>query len=196
MRLQSFPSQDCPAQTANDDASVIYLTLSTDGQIDQDRRTAIDRLVREQRGSSVWRSSERIGRSYALVELPDESGAPRIRAAWGAVVHDHPIIALALFPTVPEALPHLLEALGGSGRPAGIFACSSISGGLVVEWDPAVTRADVVLAVADVELRRFAGGRTAELLSPLPPSLVASIAAEGLQAPQVAPERILEMRIE
>jgi len=172
-----------------------YLTLSIDGPIDEERRTAIDRLVRHEGGSSVWRESERIGRSYALVELPDESGAERIRTGSGAIVHDRAIVALALFPTVPEALPHLLEALGGVGRPAGILACSSLAGGLVLEWDPATTRAGVVLAVADVELERFASGRTAELLSPLPPSLVASIAAEGLQAPQITAERILEMRL-
>jgi hypothetical protein len=34
------------------------------------------------------------------------------------------------------------------------------------------------------------------VLSPLPPALVARLAAEGLEAPQIEPTRILELRID
>ena len=56
--------------------------------------------------------------------------------------------------------------------------------------------AAVVLGVVDVELRRFHSGRTAELLTPLPAEWTAKIAAEGLQAPEIARDRVLEDLIE
>jgi hypothetical protein len=130
------------------------------------------------------------------LELPDAYDAGAISFAAGDIAYDRPIIALAVFPAVPEALPRIHDAFAGAGRPAGILACHRCPGGVIVEWDPRVTRADVVLGLVDVELRRFASGRTAELLSPLPDSLVAQVAAEGLDAPQIEPNRILELGIE
>jgi hypothetical protein len=183
-------------ETPNDEAGVVYLTLSMDGELDGGRRAAIDNLVRSERGCALWRASASAGRSYALLELPDTADRTAIRAAFGATVYDRPVIALAVFPTVPEALLPLREALGAAGRPAGVLACRDAPGGVVVEWDPGVTGVDVVMALVDVELARFHSGRAAELLSPLPPALVAEIAAKALEAPQVEPRRILEMRIE
>jgi hypothetical protein len=174
---------------------VSYLTLSIDGLLDQERRAVIDDVVRRQGGTTVWRSSERAGRTYALLELPEEFDGSEIRAACGETVYEEPLIALALFPALAEALPALLEALGGRGRPTGILACRPCRGGVILEWDPTVSSVELVIGVVDVELRRFASGRTADLLSPLPPALVAGIAADGLQAPQITPERILELRI-
>ena len=50
-----------------------------------------------------------------------------------------------------------------------------------------------VVGTIDVELRRFSSGRTAELLSPLPPDVVAAVASRGLQTPQITRRRILEL---
>lgn len=140
----------------------------------------------------LWRTSAAARRSYALLAMPDRYDAAAIRAIAAGTLYDKPIIALAVFPALTEALPSLCETLGGAGRPAGVFACVPVPGGVVVEWDPDVTDAAVVLALVDVELLRWQSGRTAELLSPLPRSLVAKVAASGLRAPQIVPERVLE----
>jgi hypothetical protein len=63
---------------------------------------------------------------------------------------------------------------------------------IVVEFRPSVTQAALVLRIVDVELERFRGYRITRLLTPLPADVVALIAAQGLQAPQIAPDRILE----
>ncbi len=175
---------------------MVYSTLSIDGMLDSKQRAEIDDAVRRAGGTAVWRSSERASRTYALLELPDGYDHAALRAACTGVVYDKAVIALALFPAVSEALPPMLEALGGAGRPAGILACRPCAGGAVVEWDPDITRAAVVLGTADVELRRFASARVAELLSPLPAAVVAKLAAIGLQAPEIEPQRILELRID
>jgi hypothetical protein len=172
------------------------MTISVEGKISDAQRAAVDGEVRSQRGTSVWRADAASGRSYALLELPEPGDAAAIAAASGGTVYERPIIALALFPAVSEALSSLFEALGGTGRPAGILACRRSGRGIIVEWDPSITEPSVVIALVDVELRRFGGGHVAQVLSPLPPSMVASIAADGLRAPQISPQRILELRID
>lgn len=189
-------TQDCTVVTANEDENVAYVTLSIDGELDDARRAAVDEVVRRNGGSSAWRIREGARRSYALLELPDEYDAAAIRAASGGSVSERPVIALALSPAVAEALPHLVEALEGPGRPAGILACVPCGASIILEWDPSVTAVEVVMGIVDLELARFASGRVTELLSPLPPSLVAQIAARGLDAPQIVPQRILELRID
>jgi hypothetical protein len=189
-------TQDCTAQTANVEASVIYRTLSFEGNVADAQRAAIGDAVRREGGAVVWRASEPAGRSYALLELPDGRETDAIRAASGATAYDRAVIALAVFPAMAQALPPLREALGGHGRPQGVLACRPCSGGIVVEWDPERTRASVILGLIDVELRRFGSGRVAEVLSPLPAPLVAKVAAEGLEAPEIEPRRILELRID
>ncbi len=183
-------------KTANDKANVAYLTLSIDGDIDDARRAAIDDAVHQQGGKAVWRKSEAAACSYALLELPDPCDGAAIIGASGATAYDRPIIALAVFPTVAQAIPALLDALGGRGRAAGILRCRACDGGAVVEWDPEVTDARVVIGLVDLELERFASGRITELLSPLPPLVVARIASSGLEAPQITPQRILQLRVD
>jgi hypothetical protein len=173
---------------------VAYLTLSADEALDGAQRAAIDAVIARSGGTSSWRMAA--GRSYALLDVPDAYDAGDLRALFRGTVYDRPVIALALFPAVEEALPMLREALMGAGRPAGILASYACDRGVVVEWDPAITEARLVLALADVELQRFGSGRVAELLSPLPPATAAAIAASGLQAPQVEPHHILELGIE
>jgi hypothetical protein len=171
---------------------VAYLTLSIEGDLDDARRAAIEDTVRRQGGSVLWRTSAAAGRSYALLAMPDRYDAAAVRAIAGGTLYDRPIIALAVFPALAEALPLLCESLAGAGRPAGVVACVPVPRGVVIEWDPSLTDAAVVLALVDVELRRWQSARTAELLSPLPRPVAAKLAATGLRAPQIGPERVLE----
>jgi hypothetical protein len=175
---------------------VFYLTLGFDKDVDGEQRAAVEAAVLALGGSAIWRTRQSAGRSYALLELPERNSAGAIRALPGATVYDGSIIAMAVFPVVTEALPKLLEALGGPGRPDGILASRPCPAGVVVEWDPARTRASVVLALVDVELQRFGSGRVSEVLSPISPEVAAKLAAEGLAAPQIDPKRILELRID
>jgi hypothetical protein len=106
------------------------------------------------------------------------------------------IIALAIEPEPSDALPALLRALHGPGSPTGIAACENTGTQLIVEIEPSLTQPALVLRIVDVELRRLNGYRRIALLSPLPVELVARIAAAGLQAPEIAPDRILESLLE
>ncbi len=68
-----------------------------------------------------------------------------------------------------------------------------VSGGaLILEFRPEVTPPNLILRIIDVELRRFGGARRTRLLSPLPMATAAAIASAGLQAPEIAPDRVLE----
>ncbi len=174
----------------NDTAVVTYYTVSIDGTAIDAQRDAADAIVRREGGRAQWRSSGTTGRSYALLELPGKAQLDALRG--GAVVYDTAIIALAVFPAVPEALPLLTEALSGPGRPVGVLACRRCDGGVIVEWDPQLSSAAVVIGVIDVELARYRSGRTAELLSPLPEAYVSAIAAEGLATPEIAADRVIE----
>ncbi|HEY6449509.1 MAG TPA: hypothetical protein VIX60_02385 [Candidatus Cybelea sp.] len=183
-------------ETANDEANVAYLTLSIEDDLDGARRAAIDDAVLREGGKAVWRTSEAAACSYALVELPDGYDSAALRALSGATAYDTVVIALAVFPAVAQAIPALLDALGGRGRAAGVLRCRACTGGVLVEWDPDVTDARVIIGLIDLELERFGSGRVAELLSPLPDALIAKVAASGLEAPQITQERILELRID
>jgi hypothetical protein len=171
---------------------VVYRTLRIDGIVGDATRERVDAQLAVQGGSAIWRTSAATGRSYALLELPGRPDIAGIAGAAGAKIYETPIIALAVFPGVREALPPLLGALGGPGRPAAILSCDPCEGGVILEWDPQRASAGPILGLVDVELRRFNSGRTAELLAPLPSVWIARIAADGLQAPQVTPERVLE----
>ena len=172
------------------------MTLRADGPLDGARRAAVDAAVRSAGGRSRWRTSARVPRTYALLELPDATALPAVTVASDAVVYDSPVIALAVFPAVAEALPSLLAALGGAGRPTGVRSCEPCDGGVVLEWDLEETSAAVMFAAVDTELRRFNSGRTAEVLAPLPQAWIARIASIGLQASEITPDRVLETLIE
>lgn len=175
------------------DVAVDYLTISVDGALDPARKAEIDDAAARHGAKIIWRTNVAANRSYASIGAPSGIAVADIPTAPGDTIYDGPIIALALFPTVPEALPVLLEALAGPGRPEGVLACHAMAGGMIVEWDPQRSAADVMLGTIDVELRRFSSGRTAELLSPLPPEVLAAVAARGLQTPQITTRRILEL---
>ncbi len=175
---------------------MVYLTLSIDGTPDARARAAIDDAAGRQGGAATWRVHPAIGRSYALLEMPDAYDRAALGAVADGVLYETAVIALAVSPTVPQALPAVTDALAGAGRPAGMRACRPWEGGVILEWDPAVSSADVVLNVIDLELRRFSAGRTAEVLSPLPAGTVTEIAARGLGAPEIGTRRVLELLID
>ncbi len=101
-------------------------------------------------------------------------------------------IVLAVFPSVRQALPALERALAGPGAPAGVLSVRRSDDSLVVEWDPARSAVRLVMGVIDAELRRYNASRRTELLSVLSEERLAEIAAAELQAPEIAPNRILE----
>jgi hypothetical protein len=156
----------------------------------------LERVVREQGATIALRSNARVKRTYGLLDAGEPATVDAVCAAASATVYDGAIIALAVYPAPAEALPALLDALGGPGRPSGILECAPCQDGLVVEWDPGRASATVIMTLVDVELQRFAATRTAELLTPLPETVVTQICAEGLAAPEMSPERILETLVD
>lgn len=182
-------------ETTNALCDVVYRTLSIAGNPDRAWRDAVDEAASRCGGHATWRTNPSAGRAYALLELPDSASEVEIPSAPNATLYATAAIALAVFPAVAEALPFLREALDGPGRPRGVLAWRPCEGGATLEWDPAISSVSMVLSVVDVELARFRSGRRAELLSPLPPAVIAAIASDGLSAPDVSPERVLEMLV-
>jgi hypothetical protein len=185
-----------PVETTNARCNVGYLTISSPGSPADSRRDEIETIARARGGRAMWRINPSAGRSYALLELPNGFDPSEISTVPGEVVYQTAVIAWAVFPTVPEALPPVYEALGGAGRPRGVLACRPCPQGAIVEWDPDSGGIGIVMKVVDVELRRFNSGRRAELLSPLTPMLSAKIAASGVAAPEIAVDRILELLVD
>ncbi len=144
----------------------------------------------------AWQHSAACKRTYGLVEGGDAACASALREATRAAVLDRPVIALAIFPSVAEALPPILEALGGPGRPAGVLACEPAQGGAIVEWDLDVTGFDLIRNVVDIEIGRFGARRVNALLTPLPLEWWARIAASGLRSPDITAQRVLEEQLE
>jgi hypothetical protein len=183
----------------NDVSNVRWATAKADGVVSESQRAVADVALRDVGVSAQWRASERAQRTYALLRC-DGDGMPEavraVLAGCAAVAYDVPVIALAVYPSVAEALPRLIEAFSGAGRPAGMRACDPCGGGIALEWDLTVTPASLVMDLADAELARFRSGRTNELLTPLPPDWIARIAADGLRTPEIAPERTLETLLE
>jgi hypothetical protein len=173
-----------------------YVTLRFERAMNAAELAAVERVVRARGATIVLRSSARCARTYGLLDAVHGTTVDAIRTATSATAYDGAIIALAVYPVPVEALPALLNALGGSGRPAGVLECALCGDGVVVEWDPERASAELIRTLVDVELRRFGATRTAELLSPLPEAVVARICAEGLSAPEVTPERILETLVD
>lgn len=157
---------------------------------------AVEHAARELGAHVTWQHATACKRMYGLVEGAAPACVSRLREATVATVYDRPVIALAVFPSVPEALPPLMRALGGPGRPAGIHACDPCQGGMIIEWDLEVTAADTIMNLLDIEIDRFHARRVNALLTPLPLQWWTAIAASGLRAPDIAPNRVLEEQLE
>ncbi len=171
-------------------------TLRSDRILDASVRAAVEAAIASRGGSVTWRDDAGSDRTYGLIEMSEDAPAVRAVVREPVTVFEAPIIALAVSPTVPEALPQLLEAFAGPGRPDGLLSCEVSRGRLIFEWNPDRSKTALVFSVLDSELRRFASGRTSELLAPLPEAIVAQIAAEGLGTPEIASNRVLETLVE
>lgn len=156
----------------------------------------VESAVRSNGARISWQVSEAHARAYALVEEANERCTTELRSQCGMAFIDRPIIALAVVPSVPEALPPILHALNGPGAPDGMRSCEASGEALIVEWDMERTAAEVVLGLVDVEIARFRARRVNALLSPLPLGWWTRIAAAGLGAPEIAPDRVLEALLE
>jgi hypothetical protein len=159
--------------------------------LDADLRAAIDAGIAMCGGIAHWRVSPDVDRAYALLEFPGDADTPAIETD-ASFTESAPIIALAVYPAVAEALPSLIEVLDGPGRPSGVIGCRASGGAAVLEWDLDRTPATLVLDLIDTELDRFHSGRRIELLTPLTETWLAKIAADGLHCPEIASDRILE----
>ena len=163
-----------------------------------DIRMPLEDFARREGAQLSWQHANANDRTYALVEgtSREKLGTTPLGAGSGATVFDTPVIALAIRPNVAEALPAIEQALAGPGRPAGVLGVEREDDRLIIEWNLDVTPAHVMLGLVDVELARFHAARVTELLTPLPLDWWTAIARSGLQAPEIAPERVLEALIE
>ncbi len=137
------------------------------------------------------------GRTYGLVQGPASLEPAEVaKTLPGARWYEETIIALAIEPTPGDALRAIAGAFSAGGGVAGGLDCAVLADSVVIEFAPARTMPSLVLKIVDVELRRFRGYRKVTLLNPLPPEVVALVAADGLQAAEIAPGRILETLLE
>jgi hypothetical protein len=137
------------------------------------------------------------GRTYGLVQGPPSvEPAEAAQALAGARWYEETIVALAVEPTPAEALPAIAAAFSADAGLAGVVDVEVCAESIVIEFQPSRTAPSLVLNLADVELRRFHGYRKVTLLNPLTSEVLAKIAATGLQAPEIAPDRILETLLE
>jgi len=172
----------------------LTVRMATDsGQADC---AAVDFAVRADGASMRWSPRSRTGLRYGIVTGATRQLPEFLRAVKGASIRAAGIIAVAVYPSVPEALPTLQDALGGPGAPSGVLGCEPAAGGIVVEWDPSRTATTTIYALIDIELARFAASRVIELLIPLDDASLAGIAAHGLRAPELQSGRILEQVLE
>lgn len=140
---------------------------------------------------------ERFGSTYVSASVPDARAGQEFAARQSAsATYDPPVIALAIEPQNPNALPALFEALGGSGAPVAVTGCERRDAALILEVAASAPAWRVVRAVIEAELARFSSSHTTTLLSPVPLAVQAEIAAAGLACPDVTPARVIEALID
>ncbi len=153
-------------------------------------------IVQRRGGTIAWRHNEDEIPTYALIENADDGCAVELAAVVEAEIADGPIIALAVSPQVPQAMPLLEHALAGPGAPVALDVCRRSGDALLLEWNLDRLAAPTLLALVDVELARVRSGRTTRLVAPIPLIWWTRIASHGLAAPDVVPERVLEFLLE
>lgn len=172
-------------------------TIRFDRSLKEAERRQLHDRMREGARISFGESVSTIARTYGLIEGSVAVEPAEIVAPLGtARVYDEAIIVLAIEPTPPDALPAIATTLSGAGGPSGVLECVAIGNAAIVEFRPDQISPALVLQLADVELRRFHGYRRVRSLAPLPADMIAAIAAAGMQAPEIAPDRILETLLE
>jgi len=159
-------------------------------------RTRDRRRSRRAHGGAVrWRCSPRFDRAFASVELREEAGAAALRAATGATVYDATIIALAVSPTLPEALR--LWRRRCRQRPTRRHRLAEVrDGALCVAWDLAMTDRGRRHGRDRRRTAAFRRGPHGRAPQPAAAGRHDAIVAEGLNAPEIAPDRVLEALIE
>jgi hypothetical protein len=157
---------------------------------------AVRSIVASHGARVQWVESPRYDRTYGLIEPAVAACIAELRKATRATVLDRPVVALVIVPSVREAVPLLLQALGGDGKPSGVTLCEPCGDGVLVEWDLDETGPDVVMNLVDIEIDRFRAARVNALLAPLPLSWWTRIAAAGLRAPEITADRVLEEQLE
>jgi hypothetical protein len=182
--------------TAKETRSIVSLrTLRFTPIPDDAERGAVHAVALRSDARIRWEAPQ-YGRQYALVESSREGSLDAAALAPRATVFSGPIIALAVSPSAPEALPGLWQALGGNGRPAGVVGCDRVADAVIVEWDLDRTPYETIETLIDVECGVYRSARSNALLSPLPLSWLARLAAYGLSAPDITADRILEVALE
>ncbi|HZZ66222.1 MAG TPA: hypothetical protein VFE17_12020, partial [Candidatus Baltobacteraceae bacterium] len=161
-------------------------TVVVDAQNTGALREHIEKALQGEGLSLTFGPHSTIDRTYVLMEAradidPAELPARLPEGRW----YDEPIIALAIEPAPQDALLDLMNALGGPGAPAGVSRVDRFGAVVVTELRPSITPVRFVLQTVDVELGRYHGFRRSQLLAPLPAQVLAAIAADGLQAPDV-----------
>ncbi|MBV8491001.1 MAG: hypothetical protein JO199_10785 [Candidatus Eremiobacteraeota bacterium] len=177
-----------------------FFTVRTGASFDGTSRKAVEDAVLSRGGAVLWHDGGAFERTYALVEAPVEARvtAAEVGRLFGgdATVYEGALVAVAIVPAHAAGIPALVDAFGGAGRPAGMVTCEASAGAAILEWDPSATAPETVWNLVDAELERYGSGRCATLLSPLPADVTAAIAARGLQAPEIGPERVIETLLE
>ena len=168
------------------------LTLSYHSFPGAEEINAIDAIAGDAHATICWMHTPEFGRAYALVEDASERCVSALRERAGDAFNPSPLIALAIVPSVDEALPPIIDALYGRGGLAGVKSCVRAGDAIIVEWDLERTGAAIVLDLVDVEIARFHARRVNHLLTPLPIAWSARIASEGLGAPEISRDRVLE----
>lgn len=162
---------------------------------DEAERGLVQGAALRSRARVRW-EAPRFGRQYALIEAAGDTAGAEIAAAARATLFSGPVIALAVCPCVPEALPGLFDALGGEGRPSGVVGCERRDDAVIVEWDLDRTPFETIEALIDAECGVFRAARVNALLTPLPLEWLTRLAAYGLKAPEITPGRVLEAQLE
>jgi len=198
LRQNALRAQEWNAVACNDVSTVFWVSIRTGPNFDAAARKAVEAGVNSRGGTIEWREQARLGRTYGLAGLPRPADLEWLAAALPgeALVRDAEIVALEIAPSEPQAVAALAHALGGEGRPVGVVDCAMAAGAVAIEWNVATTAPALLLASVDVELARWNCSRRTELLCPLPHHVATRIAAQGLQSPEIAEDRVLETLVE
>ncbi len=198
--MQTVDHNDCDGITPNETRRIVSTmpaaTLRFTPSANASDIEAVRSIIAGHGARMQWVDSPEYDRTYALIEPSSSACIADLREKTRATVLDTPIVAMVVVPSIGEAVPLLLQALGGDGRPSGVTLCEPCGDGVLVEWNLDETPFDVVISLVDIEIDRFRAARINALLAPLPLSWWTRIAAAGLRAPEITADRVLEEQLE
>lgn len=141
-----------------------------------------------------WGLTGTFSRTYVRCEAAEaEAAIGRLSAAGASRIDVPPLVVLEICPAGGSGLAALGAALGGPGRPRGIVSCERAASALLVELDANVSSLDLVVAVADAELRGTP--RRIVPLLPLEDEVLAHFSALRLGAPEFGASRLIETHL-